>query len=1360
MPNTLRFGIEALDKLLGSGGGAFGLDIAGNQNGQGARVKIPTTSICLIGPDGTGKSVLALHLAAYYMADCHAHDRHKGKNRLPKVLYISTDLTGSMAERMWSNFDLRNPLTRKDPFATRRGKPAANQTDPGPLRLVGKSPKAMNEILADATNAYQVVFVDLAQATAGDDWGFVHRLLSVLDQPKDGYPRHLVLLDAVEGFETLVGELNAFGEKSTRRSRIAQVMRLAACKSHLLFVVEEVKEERLPEEFVTDTVVRLRNIAINDYVRRTVEIEKTRGQAHVRGQHPFVTRSGEGTTTGDKTSRNFDDPLVTKAGKPDEPQSYVHVFTSINHLSRGLMAQQGETRPEPTKGRYAGFGIPYLDSMLAGDGKPPNRRNVDTMGLPCSSVTALIGDALTQKSQLGRAFLSRTFYPFASELAARYIRDFRQSEQDADLSLFIEEQEKRLSNYEKSISFEEINRAVLQGDAGGEPEGLSPATAKVPGVALMITTQDTHHVELAREFIQWLNPASLLGIMDESRKAVVSSYERVLLNYIKAHTICRRMDIHDSSSPILAHIFQRNIEAAQRNLLGLGAEDALPEVDSRYSSSWRIRLVIDDFNALRSTFPDIHNDPLLLPFMIFNLGREGVSALVIDTQSGRLDTALAERYESSLREQADYRLYTWRIPFYGETRVAITAIPQLSMENQGMIRELGRQYGGESVEDDRAVRQLTVDPHFELYAGLERGTPHPVPLEVRLYPGTKTLIKYIAEENTFFKELFVPNAGRSDIITGFEPPNYESFREFCYLQRDTRLDHTLIFQVDEFWLTWLSRQSKTRKAGVLQRQWPYLDTVTVDENGEPERAADAYYLFQKTFNDAEALKADGPAQSAKSEPLRRRDFYDDDRLGYGFKEEKKRKKSEKEKVDRVPSMDEVDRVPFMWDFAFLLCRENLWNEYKNADQVESKEAKKDRVIDVWQKIQMAKTDQREGKSLLRPYSNVSWREFLEASKEVAEYHSAKTSMDIPAFDFGMNDGEAFSCLVLEIWSSEIYASRKRIDERQKKHSRLSFAWRLSEKKWDKPRIIENLSLLEGLRARGANDGTKTLEEIIVAQKEGQRMGYALELYKTWLLLIEVIDFSDLISAPNKFSFEFKSRQSSPDAVSAHHWYQSACDLIDQHELAEDLVAVRLPGHFSVRGDWFLASAGGSRSNRLAQRAIDLLSSRRANIKRLQLGIGLPTRKIVQNPEKEFKHLRTRLVSTDGKTGRLRNVSYEEFLAIAGRTCKGKTDPRKDEEFYWLWRSSIYGYARYSKVWQKWLTRMALWWHTIHTRYRSAWAPGFDLYDKIDNYLDDKPGADGKPINLGDFSDYESWTSFHEMIHILLMELQQVSFGHN
>src|SRR5712692_332366 len=322
----LRFGIQSLDKLIGTikaksiDKEMYGIDVSEPEESESQRRKnrgnLPiTSSVCLTGPDGTGKSLLSLHVASRYVADFlaeHVQTPTNGKCPPLRVLYISTDLTYKMALRGWNHFALDRPLERREPLMElkegRRERQGAQieiglkqylpsgdaNSAKSIINYLEADPPTLNSELIKA----EVCFVDLASRTAGDDWGFVHRLLSTLEEPGPSDPRHLVVLDAVEGFETLVGDLNAFGEKSSRRSRIAQVMRLAAGKCHLIFVIEEGRDERFPEEFVTDVVIRLRSAVKDRYVRRTLEIEKSRGQLHISGQHPYVIRKGQGSTTG------------------------------------------------------------------------------------------------------------------------------------------------------------------------------------------------------------------------------------------------------------------------------------------------------------------------------------------------------------------------------------------------------------------------------------------------------------------------------------------------------------------------------------------------------------------------------------------------------------------------------------------------------------------------------------------------------------------------------------------------------------------------------------------------------------------------------------------------------------------------------------------------------------------------------------------------------------------------------------------------------------------------------------------------------------------------------------------------------
>jgi hypothetical protein len=118
-----------------------------------------------------------------------------------------------------------------------------------------------------------VYLVDLASYSAGDDWGFINRLLAMTDEPDEGQPRHLMVIDAIEGLEVLAGERDVFGEERPRRSRVAQLLRTAREKFHLVFIAEEpVDGARVPEEFVTDVVLRLSYQKDRDYLRRTLEI--------------------------------------------------------------------------------------------------------------------------------------------------------------------------------------------------------------------------------------------------------------------------------------------------------------------------------------------------------------------------------------------------------------------------------------------------------------------------------------------------------------------------------------------------------------------------------------------------------------------------------------------------------------------------------------------------------------------------------------------------------------------------------------------------------------------------------------------------------------------------------------------------------------------------------------------------------------------------------------------------------------------------------------------------------------------------------------------------------------------------------
>src|SRR4051812_38954834 len=101
MPQTIQFGIPSFDQLLG-----FKETAGRKKYGIHLEKEDESISICIVGADGTGKSVLAMHLAATYLTNYNA-----------KVLYATTDLSYNRAATNWKSFALFRPAWRiHDPF--------------------------------------------------------------------------------------------------------------------------------------------------------------------------------------------------------------------------------------------------------------------------------------------------------------------------------------------------------------------------------------------------------------------------------------------------------------------------------------------------------------------------------------------------------------------------------------------------------------------------------------------------------------------------------------------------------------------------------------------------------------------------------------------------------------------------------------------------------------------------------------------------------------------------------------------------------------------------------------------------------------------------------------------------------------------------------------------------------------------------------------------------------------------------------------------------------------------------------------------------------------------------------------------
>ena len=327
-----------------------------------------------------------------------------------------------------------------------------------------------------------------------------------------------------------------------------------------------------------------------------------------------------------------------------------------------------------------------------------------------------------------------------------------------------------------------------------------------------------------------------------------------------------------------------------------------------------------------------------------------------------------------------------------------------------------------------------------------------------------------------------------------------------------------------------------------------------------------------------------------------------------------------------------DRVPYTMDFGILLADYNLWSKL-----VDEKLASGKKVGDIW-------------RTLARPLSGirgvVSWRETFEACKIIAEKNASIPGRIMP-FDVDLSTVESFSCMVLEVWASELFSSH--------------------------PHIFP--------RRRDYRPGSGFLQLI---RGEGTLIRRA--LYRARLLLNSVLD-------PLRFKrdrFRIRPGADPIRAAASRHWYSTASGVVTEDESSGGPLwtPLRLPGHFTIRGDWFLGVAHGSRSRRLGERAIDLLTSRRANITRMQMGVGLPVRglptKLDQNGDWIDAEFRSPFFGEDAE-GHRRRLRLHDLLRLGRRPSLPHIfNENQDYCFYWLWRSGLQDYDRHSRIWSKWL----------------------------------------------------------------------------
>lgn len=1288
---VLRFGIPSLDFLLNPSE-PHGLNLPPREAGAQDPASQATANLCIVGPSGTGKSLLALHLASRYYADCLTENSWEGNlSRRPNVLYASTDLSHARAQEIWEKFKLLSPNERLLPFRERLCTDDAHSRlhlhlTACKLERFDSLVNAMERPLNASDFQGEVLFFDLATSTAGDDWGFITRLVSLLrPMPYEGpevtapvdastTPQHLLIIDAVEGLEMLVGETDAFGRPRSRRSRVAQILRAAAGRCHVCLVLEEeLKDGHEPEEYVTDGVVRLRANWEADYVRRTVEVVKARGNAPIRGRHPYYIRKGEGTPTDldvatfppklgefgrfaresqalEKPAASDDDLQKAESGlaaralarqlddyyNPDDPRSgccYIHVVHSLDCLSRDMMKRTKTALSTPSADGQAPVARIQSPKLL---GVLPARH-----GFVLGHVTVLTGDESTLKARLGRAFLAGCF-------------------QNEDDGFQTNNGEVAVLISTENESFKEIHDKLVRHDYRSTP--------------------------------RW-------------REALQQG------NFFADRLVHRQLEIHDLNSPILFHIVRRCVEKALEiaGKIAIGREgDLLSKLLSRPwccpLENWepklkdipgRVRVVIEDWSVIRSSFPSVGADAKFLPFLTRYLELMGVTTLIIDTQPGRPDQIFSSDSGRQLRSLARRHLFTWHVPFFGESRVAIAAIPPLTDRLPSVVHELrpGPAASGEHHEGER----LWGDPHFELYRGLETGNPESVRLEVHLFAAAEAFGEFAARSGAVLDQVFVPQTGEH-VIVPHSPESYTSLREFSVLHTSTRIGHTVVYQVDEYWRGpshldveprpergYLSRRSVDRFGRAIPTNDPFLGYQPEPGDQSKDAASETFRRAKHSFFPVSAyqpapwelkpeyrnrLDEDFPESWSRLEkkPKEALNIVASGKRWGDLTTEQKANLAEISEATWHLTFDHDGLVPYYWDFGFLLLRNRAWEtavqENAAGGPLRLSERARDLVRQVYRyctgELSLNSSTIVAGGKAVVP---VTWGQFLEASIHVARIQGSHTAGRIHPLDLDLLSPQTFACLVLEMWASEVDG--------------------------DIPENCESKLHLHSRRLPSHPGGGQPAPPIH-DWLQGKNH-YRDELFRVFLYLGEAVDPQLVLDERGGF----QTRRPSARAVAERHWFSTASQMWRKLEADDSLVPARLPGRYSTRGDWFLTVGRESRSQRLGERAVDLLCRRRMNHMRLELGVGLPVRdllhaEVAADPAKRrraFSEIEIALGTTD-RAGFRRRLSFQELLDLGARIEKDQNGERvKPTHLRWLWRSQIKDYHLHDRILERWLERL-------------------------------------------------------------------------
>ena len=1356
------FGISDLDRLFENS----------------SKLNVRQWSCAITGGNGSGKSILALHVAANYLANARENRQEGNPVRAPRVIYVSSDLSFEQAEAIWEGFGLNFMDARKivlqkaykefksqkeliefmlenNPFAN--GEIKLIQIDPVNKEDVHKLLSYSSE--SDGTESSKMYFLDLQRNTTGDDWAFLNSLTGFLgtENPKkngsDDTLRFsdLIIIDAVEGLQTITGEIDAYGEGRSRRARVAQLARnCTSTDTNLVFVIEKENDNiREPEQFITDYVFALRTKNDSDYIQRAIEIEKFRGCAHARGEHEIMFRTGKGTFSGDES--HIDDPRITwlptffkeqsngdtskreivdlikKMGTQDvrlifekdflkadsdkdlhkdplraivshfekhgdlQHLAHIKVMESVHYWNAKFREDHYQL---PLEQLPPTFGIDLVDSLL---GKKPSSGSDSShlhgthqgaenlhphSSMPTGSVTLFLGDAGTPKSKLARRFLSRA-------LKTKNLRH-------------------ELSRAETTPGDSPTPGSIVGGTAGSrstlrpKKSGIlvendpSADDSDIGGIAIYFTTDmiDKSSVidQLSEHIAQDINDEDPSKIANfNQQKARIRDHIKLMeSDSTTARLFVRRLSARRLTTAYLLSVVKMQLEWAESQVerLNSGRKKNLIKKSD-------IRFVIDDWSQLIETHPNLAHDPLFLQSLLSLIRSKGVMTILVSTQPGKPYLSPTERNPSDLRRIDEQQVYFWNVSFHGERRTAITCL----LDNKGDFDPEIYEIRSSNIKN--SIECIKVSREFGFYSGLESGEAKRVPLEVRLvghsdktqHTNGVAFPTYYKQASDLLENLFSSADGK--VLKVHHTDDYESQAVLADWTDGSPQGKTMVIQIDEFWNcrpNMLMNLERYWKKDVVAK-WSQSESRFVQSDSE----SDVYALWQ-TLDQPECNS--GKYESEEVDSAREKLLL----AGKSIPEEDKNK--DKNHVHRMNLSREdnhpyweIDRIPLYWDFGFIIADKALWESCAN-NHVRDLRGKTWPIHEIWDQLclpddRIRNSGNCDGILRKRP---VDWLAFISACHLISRQHPGT----VP-FDLESASSESIVCVLLEIWGS-----------------------------------VTEQNLIEG-------DGINTTFNLLRKRESGQNssepnLRQLVEKHPTSLFIACSLVVQALSHIQGTHDRGTQKVNNSDRFVASRQFYSTASPLlIKSLESKRQLCSLRLPGQYSVRGDWYLSVPNGSRSWLLAERCIDILCSRRMNLLRLIDGIGLPVRDIVH--DSKMKNIATSLLRWNKEIGRPESLSYGEVqkLGCYDEDVSGST---KKDEFYWLWRSSIRNYEREAFYLRRWIGRMLFdkrkWLNTV-------------ISDGVEGMLIDFFGAcdmharsRGKKNNIDEFEQFHGlFTSGHK-----------------